>query len=238
VEKRLEALQQAARDPDPAVRHAAVRALSAAEQAMDIDRLVRLAQGGRKQARLRAIYALQESRLQAALRVLGQLVGADPDSEIRATAASCLSGFGMAAAEHLRAALSDPEHSVAEEAIRVLAHLGSQDSVQWIIDAARERPELRDAAIEALGAIGEGGADAYASDGQGAAAFLADCIRDGALEQQCAAAKALAHLSAEIAQDVLIRAAAADHPALRRSAVEALGSLRPPGDGATDSAGA
>ncbi len=218
MQKRLEAMRKATQDADPSVRNAAVRSLSAAEQVADVELLVRLARSGKKQARLRAIYALSDCRGPRATAALGELVREGDDSDVRAAAASCLGARGADAASHLRTALADPDRSVAEEAIRALARLGGSESVQWIVAAAKGRSELQEAAIEALGTLGE----------DSAAGFLAQCVRQGSLEQQCAAAHALGHLTPEVAEEALIAAATSEQAALRRHAIEALGKLGPP----------
>jgi len=219
MEKRLQALRKATQDPDSTVRRAAARSLSAVEQVTDIERLIRLSRNGRKQAKLRAIYALRDFRSARAVEALGELLRESDDGHVRAAAASCLAHRGADAAPHLRAGLDDPERQVAEEAMRALAQVGDDETAAWIIDAARRRQPLEGAAIEALGALGD----------DGAAAFLAESINNGSPEQRCAAAQALTQLSPEVAEDALIAAAGADDADLRRSAVEALGKLRAPG---------
>jgi HEAT repeat protein len=216
--KRLEAIRKATQDPEPAVRQAAVRSLSAVEEAMDIERLTRLARNGKKQARLRALYALRDCGSPTALDALGALVRESDDPDARSAAASCLGQRGAEAAPHLRDALDDPERSVAEEAMRALVHVGAEGAAEWITDAARRRQPLEDAAIEALGALGD----------DRAADFLTEFIRNGSADQQYAAAQALARLGPEVAEDTLIATAEADDANLRRAAVEALGELRPP----------
>ena len=218
MHRRLEVLHKATHDPDPAVRHAAVRSLSAVEQVMDIDRLLALAQNGKRQARLRAVYALGDMRSASGLEALSDLLRTGDDQEVRAAAASCLAQRGLEAVPHLRAGLDDAERSVAEEAMRALGQVGGDETVEWLIDAARRRQPLEDAAIEALRNLGD----------DRAADFLIEFVRNGTSEQQRAALQALAGLSAEAAEEALVEAAEAEDADLRRIAVEALGELGPP----------
>lgn len=172
--------------------------------------------------RARAAAALGRSRHASSVDPLVQLA-ADPDLGVRRAAIEALGHLGetravdaLAAQLHVPGASRDEAAvSIRVEAARALGRIGAP-SVPALQAVLHDRsPRVREAAVDALGAIG----------GPSVVPALAEVLGDDRSQLRQAAARSLAAIGGDEARTALLTALRHKDPATRLTAVQALGDL-------------
>ncbi len=211
-------------DPDPGVRVQAARALGASAQKDAVMPLMGHLDDKHpdvREAVIEALAVLGDPR--AVAPVIGKVQ--DARGPVRVAAARALGQLGdKRAVSALILALRDPEKEVRVAALRSLGELKAEDATLAVVDALGDQPEVREAAITALGKIGGsralealmgqlGGpsqasvASALGEMGAGAAAKLKQCLAGQPARSQAAGcARALVAWGGQGADAALISA--------------------------------
>jgi HEAT repeat protein len=144
------------RDADDGVRLAAVTSLGRVTGADGVDAIVHaLNTDPSLDVRVAAVHALARTGEARAAKVLVELLDG-ARSEVAGEAKLALSGMGAAAAPELSACLSgQPSRARADACAYALARTGDESAATAITDAWRRRVCSADAALEALGALGD-----------------------------------------------------------------------------------
>src|SRR4029434_6387525 len=218
----LAAAESLARLRDPRATRVLIESLSNADwrvRSRATQVLARVAGGGRGGARVRSgatqVWArvAGEGQLDQAVGPLAAALG-DKDPVVRYYAAEALSGIGARAVPALIEALRSHRDSDRDRGARVLWRIGAPavDSLIAVLQDKNATPEMRASAARTLGMIG----DKRSIKG------IAVLLKDERYLFRQQAALALGQMG-DTAVDLLLEMAGSSPPAIRESAIEALG---------------
>jgi HEAT repeat protein/beta-lactamase regulating signal transducer with metallopeptidase domain len=215
----VDALVQAMKDSDAAVRHQAITALAQFRDERALPALNAALTDASAEVRKQAVFAMGQLRAASTVEPLIESLK-DQDAEVREQAAFALGQIrDTRAVPPLTAALSDRDASVRQQAVFALGQIRDVSSVDALVGRLRdEDAEVRQQAVFALGQLRD----------PRAAAPLAAALEDSDAETRQQAAFGLGQLRSEASVDPLLARLDDPDADVRQQVVFALGQIRSP----------
>jgi HEAT repeat protein len=230
ISKRIEALEEALKDPDEGVRQKAAESLSRIEAKADFDTYILMLDSDDRATRIQAIYHLAELATQPAIELL-RLQIRDPYDDVRAAVVQALGESSnnytireirQEAVDIALMGLEDVNLSIRASAADTLAKFKDPRSARALLalitTGTKDESEDAQPAVSALLALGEIGGTKVVPE-------IIEKAKVDNLQIREAALKILGMLRDPRAEDCLVEALTSDDARIRMQAAESLGYI-------------